>query len=309
MPVTSLLDEQFRGAINDGDDRVREVLTAQIQDLKDRIVATARELDHTSEARLNGVHQLVTALDDLCQTRFNTIGHRIDAARDYNDGIFEEHRRNTITAEQEREKSAKALREELIRTIESGDVALDKHIKQEILRVTAALASSNELELARIASVASTAKAATDASLADHTAIRNEISAVQREILLYAKERDKAIQKQADETADKFHTANEWRQQSSERERTQREETTKLANTFLPREVADSQFERLQSDRQSNLQRIIVIEQQLAILNSREIDSEKRQDKLQPWMLWVAGTFMSIFIAIIVFAANFITPA
>ncbi|MEO7397381.1 MAG: hypothetical protein ABIW84_02350, partial [Ilumatobacteraceae bacterium] len=207
---------------------------------------------------------------------------------------------------QEREKSAHALRDELIRTIESGDAALDKHIKQEIFRVTAALASSNELELARIESVASTAKAANDAAIADNTAIRNEIAAVQREILLYAKEREKAIEKQAADTADRFHLANEWRQQSIDRERSQREETTKLANTFLPREVADSQFERAHADRNSNLQRIVVIEQQLAILNSREIDSEKRHDKLQPWMLWAAGTVMSIFIAVMVFAAKFI---
>ena len=145
--------------------------------------------------------------------------------RDYVEAIFEEQRRGMLVAEDEREKAAKALRDELARAIEEGDRALREHISQQVAQIREALESANKLEVARI-------------------------EGVRRETSLILESNKEAVTKAEVATEKRFESVNEWRDQSADRERSQQEDRAALESKFAPREVVDAQLEGLRRELQ-----------------------------------------------------------
>ena len=131
------------------------------------------------------------------------------------------------TLAKEREKFATVVRSELEQAISSGDERLREHILNQVQQIKDALISADKLEQSRIAIVA-------------------EISEKQQSVAdaRYDASQD-AIVKAEKLAEKKFDDANEWRGQSADRERTQKEQIANLTTTFIPREVADTQFIQL----------------------------------------------------------------
>lgn len=147
-----------------------------------------------------------------------------ETLKEHFDAVLDEQRRGMLVAAEERAQAAGALREELARSISDGDKALRDHITQQIHQIDSSLASAEKLEVTRI------------------DEMRALIGAVQREITIAFAASEKAIEKQ-ERTAAEWRTgANEWRQQSADRERSQTEETARLTATFVRADTAQAQF-------------------------------------------------------------------
>lgn len=140
--------------------------------------------------------------------------------REYVEAIFEEFRRAVVVAEQEREKAARALRMELERSIAEGDRNLRDHIENQVQQIRGALIAADMLEVQRV-------------------------EAVQRETKLIHEASEKAIAKADAADEKRFEAMNEWRAQSSDRERSQQQEMAKFVGQFMLREVADAQIGQL----------------------------------------------------------------
>lgn len=147
--------------------------------------------------------------------------------REFFEAVLDEQRRGMVVAEQEREKAAKALRDELARAIEEGDKALRDHILQQVHQIRAALEAANILEVERFNQVQAHVDA-TAATAEQHVAqLRRE-----REIVTGAQM--EAIQKAESATEKRFESVNEFRAQLND-----------VIGQFMPREVADAQFSEL----------------------------------------------------------------
>jgi hypothetical protein len=72
--------------------------------------------------------------------------------------------------------------------------------------------------------------------------VRSLTVAVQREITIAFAASEKAIEKQERNAAEWRAGANEWRQQSADRERSQAEEMARLTASFIRVDTADAQF-------------------------------------------------------------------
>lgn len=130
--------------------------------------------------------------------------------REYVEAIFEEYRRALVTSEQEREKAARALREEMQRTIEAGDAALKDHIEAQVVQL----------------------KLLTDS--------------VRREMQITYEAAEKAIDKAAVATEKRFESVNEWRAQSADRERSQAEQLALFTSEFIRLDVHKAEIAQLQ---------------------------------------------------------------
>jgi hypothetical protein len=137
--------------------------------------------------------------------------------REYVEEMFRRDHVAVQVASEEREKAARALREDLARTIADGDQALRDHVASQIEQIRAALAAANTLEVARITGV-------TDASIARYTSLRSEVNLINQAS-------ETAIAKAEDATDKRFQSVNEFRAQLSD-----------VIGRFLPREVADAQI-------------------------------------------------------------------
>lgn len=93
---------------------------------------------------------------------------------------------------------------ELSRRLDDGDRALREHITAQVDQIAVALETA------------------------------------QREMAAEAAASEKAVLKAEAATEKRFEAANEWRQQSNDRERAAADQTAKLVNNFLPRETADA---------------------------------------------------------------------
>jgi hypothetical protein len=140
--------------------------------------------------------------------------------REYFDAIMREQQRAVAVAEQEREKAAKALRDELERTIQEGDRNLRDHIENQVLQIKAALVAAETLEVARIASAVELAEARFDAIVS--------------EMRLVNAASEQAIAKAEASTERRFESVNEFRAQLAQQ-----------TSSFLPREVAEAQFSEI----------------------------------------------------------------
>jgi hypothetical protein len=158
--------------------------------------------------------------------------------REYVEALFERERaaRDLADAEREkaaqalaieREKTAQALAVSLAQQITSGDAALSAHIAQQIAQIREALTSANLLETERIRSVEASIE-----GLAHETRLTHAAS-------------EAAVAKAEALNKERWESANEWRGQSADRERTQEEQMSKLANTFMRQDTADAKFESL----------------------------------------------------------------
>lgn len=253
----STLHEEFRGAINDGDERLRENLGQAVADLRDRMAQQGEAGESLSTARMERLDERITTLDEKLDARLVT-------ARDYLDGILGEHRRALVVAEQEREKAARALRDELNRAITAGDEALGEHIRQQVAQVTAALANAEKLEVTRIDALKN---AVTIASVASEAAIAKAEQAAEK----------------------RFEAVNAFRAQLADQ-----------VATFLPREVAEAQLKQVAD-------RLSIVEANQLTSAGASAQRERSSDKTQPWVLWGAGAFVSLFIALIVIGVGAFT--
>lgn len=196
------------------------------------------------------------------------------------------------------------------------------------LQTQLALASAEKLELERIGAVRQGLNVATDERAKAADVLRGELdrtaAALRKDTeqqlvalkelifaLVAAKSAEfsavhvaaeKAIEKQ--ETSNQLwrEQANEWRGQSADREATRARENASLIATFLPREVADQQFAQftvrvssLEANRNNN--------------DGANQASERRENRTQPWHLWMAGGVLTFVIACIVILANVLTTA
>jgi hypothetical protein len=129
---------------------------------------------------------------------------------------FEGQERANKVAEQEREKSARALRDELENRIAEGDRNLRDHIANQVAQIKAALASAERLETERL------------------EGMRQEIAAVRREGMATSVAAQKAIDKAEEAIQRRLDLLNEFRAQIAD-------EATKYAQ----REVVDAQIKSL----------------------------------------------------------------
>lgn len=147
--------------------------------------------------------------------------------REFFDAVLNEQRRGMVVAEQEREKAARALRDELARAIEDGDRALSEHIKQQVHQIGAALEAAEKLELERFGQLQIQVKAIEAAAQQHVDQLRRE-----REIVTGAQM--EAIDKAEKATEKRFESVNEFRAQLND-----------VISQFVPREVADANFAEL----------------------------------------------------------------
>lgn len=147
--------------------------------------------------------------------------------REFFDAVLNEQRRGVVVAEQEREKAARALRDELARAIEEGDRALRDHILQQVHQIKAALDAAEQLEQERFKQLQLQVNAVAATAEQHVTQLRHE-----RQIVTGAQM--EAIQKAETATEKRFESVNEFRAQLSE-----------VIAQFVPREVAETQFSEL----------------------------------------------------------------
>lgn len=126
--------------------------------------------------------------------------------REYVEAILAEKGNAARVADDEREKSASALRDSLARAIAEGDERLREHIQNQIAQINAALTSSEALEVARVSAL----KSEFDARM----------TAMDRATDLQLAARDEAIDK-ADKAGEKrFDAVNEFRGQLADQQHT-----------------------------------------------------------------------------------------
>jgi len=91
-------------------------------------------------------------------------------------------------------------------------------------------------------------KAVDAAFLAQQTAMQTALTAAERAVQTALLSAEKAVVKAETANEKRFEAANEWRQQSADRERSQQEQTSMLTATFMPREVGDAQLASLRAE-------------------------------------------------------------
>lgn len=133
--------------------------------------------------------------------------------REYVEGLLGEMRRAIIVADQEREKAARALHDEIARTITEGDRNLREHIESRVTQIQSALVAADELERSRL------------------DVIMGRIESVRKELALTQDASNEAITKSENATDKRFESVNEFRANLADQ-----------SATFLPREVAEAQF-------------------------------------------------------------------
>lgn len=206
---------------------------------------------------------------------------------------IEEQRRGMLVAADEREKAAQALRVELQRAITEGDRALRDHIEAQINQIREAQEAAERLALQRSATLEAQIRAVA-AEATEH------VEQLRRERELVTSAQMQAIAKAEAANEKRFEAANEWRGQSADRERTQQEQMAKLSGTFLPREVADAQWDQIN-------ERLRKVEQGQTMQAGATGAERRAQDRLQPWMLWVAGVVLAMFTTSVVVVTNVLT--
>jgi len=174
------------------------------------------------------------------------LDEKIRTLKEYFVAILDEQRRGMGVAEEEREKSARALREELSRQIDDGDRNLREHIQAQVEHLASqALNNVEQLKLALAAAqrLEEERHRGIDKRFEDVAETgETRANAIRREMQLVNEASEQAIAKADAATEKRFASVNEWRAQSSDRERSQQEQTAILTATFAPRELMDAQL-------------------------------------------------------------------
>lgn len=121
---------------------LREFITAILDEQRRGMVVAEQEREKAASALRLELSRSITEGNI-------TLRELIKSQREYFEAILEEQRRGITVAEQEREKSARALAIELGRAIEEGDRNLREHIAQQIHQIREALLSADKLEVQR----------------------------------------------------------------------------------------------------------------------------------------------------------------
>lgn len=140
----------------------------------------------------------------------------VERLKEYVEALRSTDREAVKLAAEEREKAAAALREQLTLRVDSGDASLREHVQAQVAQIHAALLSADELERARFASSEA------------------RVNSVQREVALVHEASERAIFKAEAATEKRFESVNAFRAQLAAQ-----------TSSFLPREVAESQFEAM----------------------------------------------------------------
>jgi hypothetical protein len=226
-------------------------------DLSERL---GEERVNTTNARIDGLRVQVVDVEGQLNRRIETQQRELLDQRRYFEAILVEKDRAVAIADAEREKAASVLRAEqvrsfdvaekerfkaaealassLARSISEGDEHLREHVLDQVSQIEAALVSAEKLAVAR------SEKLKTDvASVEQRSEMR--FDAIQEQVNSRFDYTETAVAKAEAGNEKRFADANQWREQSAERERQQQEQTLRLTSAFLPREVADAQFDQM----------------------------------------------------------------
>jgi len=173
--------------------------------------------------------------------------------KEYVERILTE-REKAVVREQEA-RNAAVLREQ-----ETRDVALRREAETRdaaLIREQASRDTTIRREQENLAAMVSQG----DSNLREHMAqqiegVSQQIAAATRDSEIRANEAEKAILKQENATERRFESANEWRGQSLDRERSQEAQMSKLSATFAPREVLDAKVQDLEKRIEANTRRL-----------------------------------------------------
>lgn len=292
--------DDLKDLLSEADRRLREHISLETQRIQQSVddVTALIHAENAGNEKLNNAH--VARLDEKIGALNEQLDRRLHAARDRLDAIFEEHRVQGMVAEQEREKAAKALRDELNRAIRDGDQALSRHIDQQVLQIEAALGSAEKLELQRFEEV------------------KAMVESVHREVGLTFEASERAIQKAEAAYEKRFAAQNAFREQLADQ-----------TNTFIPREVFDAQVRELRSKIEDAaasganflprevFDRTVVewsawrdgVTKTLAESSGTQSAVRRQGDKSQAWQIWAAGGVLTVVLALVIFVANILTGA
>lgn len=147
--------------------------------------------------------------------------------REFVEAMFQDIRRAVGVASEEREKAASALRVELARAIEEGDRNLRDHIIAQVEQIRAALVAADALEVQRYTAL----EAKLDATRREG---EMRLDAMRRELGLINDAAARAIEKAERSNEKRFEAFDEIRKTLTDQN-----------VTFLPREVAETQYAEL----------------------------------------------------------------
>ena len=181
-----------------------------------------RFADHL-ESRLSDIAKAVSSSDSSVPLRV------------FFEAILNEQQRTISSAVREREKAIAALKEELETAIERGDSSLRENFSQQVSHLKEAIANAEKLGVARSQEIRKHIDIAIQLGA-------ERLEAVHRELKLIMENTEKEIAK-AEETSEKrFATLEDLRSQISNSERERVEQMSQQTSRFLPREVAEQQF-------------------------------------------------------------------
>lgn len=297
----STLHEEFRGAINDGDNRLRDQVAvgdARLREHIDQQIAQIKDAHCVSEAQvqlaLNAAEKLELERVERVEARINdgvaTLVHRLEEG----DARTNEHVANLKEA-----MSAAIAAQRLAVTIaqEANVKAIDKALASVDQRFSELQAASRERMNAMQREVGTAQRVAGEAvdkaelaarlrmdegdtRLREHIGaqygqISAALEAARRETSFAHAASEKAIAKAEVANEKRFESVNEFRSQLSDQ-----------ATTFLPREVAESFFNQLS-------ERVRSIEGHQLTAAGASDQQRRTSDRTQPWVIWVAGALIS----------------
>lgn len=239
---------------------LREHLEVMLRETSAATLAISEGVAQTTDAKIEGLRVQIIDVEGQLNRRIATQQRELLDQRHYFDAILLEKDRALDLVQQEREKRLDALREEqtrasdvaerervrsaeasatsLARSIHEGDERLREHIAGQIRQIEAALVSAEKLSGA----VAAQLKADVE-GVDERSKLRN--AGMQESITSRFEYTEAAVSKAEAGNEKRFADANEWREQTAARERAQQEQNLRLSGTFLPREVAEAQFEQM----------------------------------------------------------------
>jgi len=202
--------------IEDRDVRPGPDPTALTTDAVNAAVARSKEYTDLKitviEQRLSDMDRATAVLDETVHRTPTEIQREVGHLRELVFAELEADRRGLTVAEQEREKAAQALAASLTRQVEDVYSRLLDHVTQQVQQ------------------------------------LQGLIESVRREAGLIHGASESAVAKAEELNRERWEGNQIWRDRAADRERALQEEMAKLASTFLHRDTAEAQFERLREN-------------------------------------------------------------
>lgn len=197
--------------------------------------------------------------------------------REYIEAVMRENQRAIEAAEKEREKAAAALREQLSERIQAGDTNLREHIIAQIAQLHTIINNTEAMAVTR------------------HDGL-------QREIKIQHQADQAAISKAESANEKRFEAANEWRGQSTDRERTQQEAIASFVATLTPLVKTEAIEARLADAIDRNRSDVEKLDKRMDVQASQALGS-----RLTMGALVTIVTVAIAIIGVIVLVANYLT--